>query len=80
MATRDTPYLTTDTFLHVMIKKNFITISGLVITVVSGNRYLSKSSSGNVLCITNPGNVFVARYVILLVTITFFYNFVIKII
>ena len=74
MATRDTPCLTIDTctFLRVMVKKNFITISGLVITVVSGNRYLSKSSNGNALCITTPGNVFVARYVILLVTITFF--------
>ena len=41
--------------------------------MVTGNRYLPRGSDGNVLCITTTGNgnVFVARWVMPLVTIPF---------
>ena len=71
MVTRDTLYLTIDTFLDVVEKRNFTLLSvvGYLFRVVAGNRNLLRGSNWNTLCITKTGNVFVARWVIPLVTI-----------
>ena len=71
MLTRDTLYLTIDTFLDVVEKRNFTLLSVVwyLFRVVAGNRNLLRGSNGNTLCITKTGNVFVARWVIPLVTI-----------
>ena len=66
MVTRDILYLTIDTFLDVVIKRNFPLLSVIwyLFRVVSGNKYLLRGGNGNTLCITKIGNVFVARWVI----------------
>ena len=71
MITRDTPYLTRDTFLDVVAKKIFPLLS----VVVSHNGYLTRGSNGNADSITTNGNVSFASWVIPLVTIPFL-NFV----
>ena len=62
---------TIDTFLDVMVKKNFPlpSVVWYLFRVVSGNRYLPRDGHENTLCITSTGNVFFARWVIPLVTI-----------
>ena len=67
MATRDSPYLTTDIPLCSSKKEMSITVSGLV-SIQCGNRYQTRGSNGNGLSITTTGNIFVASWVILLVT------------
>ena len=71
MVTGDVLHLTIDTFLDEVVKKNFplLSVGWYLFRVVSGNRYLSRGSNKNVLCITSTGNVFAARWVIPLVTI-----------
>ena len=71
MVTRYILYLTVDTFLDVMVKKNFplLSLGWYLFRVVSGNRYLPIGSNENELCITSTGNVFVASWEIPLVTI-----------
>ena len=71
MVTRDILYLTIDTFLDGVVKKNFpvLSVGCYLFRVVSDNRYLPRDSNENILHITNTGNVFVARWVIPLVTI-----------
>ena len=69
MVTRDTPYLTTATFLDVVVKNIFPLLSlGLYLfTVVHHNGYLTRGSNGNAHSVTMNGNVSVASWVILLV-------------
>ena len=64
-------YLTIDTFLHVVLKNDFPLLSAgwYLFRVVSGNRYLPRSSNKNALYITSTSNVSVARWVIPVVTI-----------
>ena len=71
MVTRNILYLTIDTFLDVVIKENFLLLSidWYLFRVVSDNRYPSRASNENTLCLTSTGNVFIARWVILLVSI-----------
>ena len=71
MVTRDILYLTIGTLLDIVVKKNFslLLVGWYVFRVMSGNRYLPRDSNGNTLCITSTGNVFVASWVIPLVTI-----------
>ena len=71
MATRDILYLTIDTFLDIVVKSNvpLLSVDWYLFRVVSGNRYLLRGSNENTLCITNTGNVSVARWVIHLVII-----------
>ena len=71
MVTRDILYLIIDTFLDIVLKRNFplLSVGWYLFGVVSGNRYLPRGSNENTLCITNTGNVSVARWVIPLVTI-----------
>ena len=71
MVTRDILNLTIDTFLDIVLKSNFpgLSVGWYLLRVVSGNRYLPRSSNKNELFITSTGNVFVARWVIHLVTI-----------
>ena len=71
MVTRDILYLTIDTLLEVVVKKNFplLSVGWCLFRVVSGNGYLPRDSNENALYITSTGNVFVARWVIPLVTI-----------
>ena len=73
MVTRDTPYLTTDTFLDVVVKKIFplLSLGWDLFTVVSHNGYLTGSSNANAYSITMNGNVSVLDWVIPLVTIPF---------
>ena len=65
-------YLTIDTFLDVVVKKNFplMPLGWYLFRALSGNRYLSRSSNENTLCITSTGNVYVTRWVLPLVTIS----------
>ena len=72
MVTRDSPYLTIDIFLHLVVKKKFPLLSLVwwLVNVVSNNRHLTRGSNGNVLSITTTGNALVAR-VLPLVTRTF---------
>ena len=71
MVTRDILYLTIDTFLDLVVKTNFplLSVGWCLFRVVSGNRYLSRGSNENILCVTSTGNVSVARWIIPLVTI-----------
>ena len=71
LVTRDILYLTIDTFLDEVVKKNFplLFVGWYLFRVVSGNRYLPSGSNENALYITSTGNIFVASEVILLVTI-----------
>ena len=71
MVTRDILYLTIGTLLDIVVKKNFslLLVGWYVFRVMNGNRYLPRDSNGNTLCITSTGNVFVASWVIPLVTI-----------
>ena len=64
MVIRDILYLTIDTFLDVVVKKNFtlLSIGWYLFRVVSGNRYLPRGSNENALYITSTGKVFVARW------------------
>ena len=66
MVTRDILHLTIDTFLDVVIKKNFplLPVDWYLFQVVTGNRYLPRSSNENALFITSTGNVSVSRWVI----------------
>ena len=68
-ATRD--ILTIVTFLDVVVKENFplLPVDWYLFSVVTGNRYLPRSSNENALFITSTGNVSVSRWVITLVTI-----------
>ena len=65
MVTRDILYLTIDTFLDIV---PLLFAVWYLFRVVSGNRYLPRGSNENTLCITSTGNVFVARWVMPLVT------------
>ena len=62
MVTRDILHLTIDSFLDVLVKRNFplLTVGWHLFRVVSCNGYVPRSSTGN---------VFVARWVIPFVTI-----------
>ena len=73
MVTRDTPYLTTVTLLDVVVKKIFplLSLGWYLFTVVSHNGYVATGSNGNAHSVTINGNVSVANWVILLVTIPF---------
>ena len=73
MATRDTPYLTTVTFLGVLVKNIFplLSLGWYLFTVVSHNGYLIRGSDGNAHSIAMNGNVSVASWVIPLVTTPF---------
>ena len=64
MATRDILYQAVDTFLNVMIKKNFplLSVGWYLFRVVTGNRYLPRGSNENALSITNTGYVSVSRW------------------
>ena len=66
--TRDILYLTIDTFLDVVVKKNS-PLGWYLSRVVSDNSYLPGDSNENALCLSSTGNVFVTRWVIPLVTI-----------
>ena len=61
MATRDILYQAVDTFLNVMIKKNFplLSVGWYLFRVVTGNRYLPRGSNEN-----STGNVSASRWVI----------------
>ena len=71
MVTRDILYLTIGTLLDIMVKKilSLLLVGWYLFRVMSGNRYLPRDSNENTLCITSTGNVFVASWVIPLVTI-----------
>ena len=71
MVTRDILHLTIVTFLDVVVKKNFplLPVDWYLFQVVTGNRYLPRSSTDKALFITSTGNVSVSRWVITLVTI-----------
>ena len=71
MVTRDILHLSKVTFLDVVVKKNFplLSVGWYLLRVVIGNGYLPRGSIENTLCITSTGNVYVARWVIPLVTI-----------
>ena len=69
MVTRDSPHLTTD--ISPCSNKKEISTTILVwyqFDVVSNNSHQTRVSSGNTLSITTTGNVFVARWVLPLVT------------
>ena len=70
MVTSDILYLTIDTFLDIVVNSNFplLSVGWYLFRVVRGNRYLPRGSNENKLCITSTGNVYVARWVIPLVT------------
>ena len=70
MVTRDTPYLTRAIFLDTVVKKTFPLLSLVwhLFKLVSGDRYLTRGSNGNAFSITKIGNMFVSRWVPLLVT------------
>ena len=72
MVTRDILHPTIDTFLDVVVKKNsqHLSVGWYLFTAVSGNRYLLGVNNENTVCITSTGNVFVARWVKPLVTIS----------
>ena len=69
----ETPYLTTDRFLDVVVKKIFLLLSlgWYLFTMVSCNSYLTQGSNGKAHSITTNGNVSVASWIIPLVTIPF---------
>ena len=71
MVTKDILYLTIDTLLEVVVKRNFslLSVGRYLLRVVSGKRYLPRGSNEDALYITKTGNVFVARWVIPLVAI-----------
>ena len=73
MVTRDTPYLTTDTLLDVIVKKIFQLpcLGWHLFTVVSHNEYLTRGSNGNTDFITTNGNISAAGWIIPLKTIPF---------
>ena len=71
MVTQNTLYLTIDTFLDVVVKRNFplLSVGWYLFAVVNGNRYLPRGNNENALFITSTGNVFVASWLIPLVTV-----------
>ena len=71
MVTKDILQLTKDIFLDVVVKKNFplISVDWYLFRVASGNRYLPRGSNENTFYITSIGKIFVARWVLPLVTI-----------
>ena len=71
MVTRDILSLTKVTFLDIVVKRYFplLFVGWYLLRVVIGNGYLSRDSNENTLYITSTGNVYVARWVIPLVTI-----------
>ena len=62
MVTRDTPYLTIDTFPNVMVKKKFpvLPLGWYLFGIVNGSMYLPRFINVNVLCISTIGTEFVA--------------------
>ena len=74
MVTRDMPYLITDVLPEAVAKNIFSQLHLVMepLTGVNGNRYLTRTSDGNVLFITTTGNVHVPSWVIFLVTIPVF--------
>ena len=48
VVTRDSPYLTTDIFLHAVVKMKFplLSLVWYLFNVVSGNRFLTRGSKG----------------------------------
>ena len=72
MFTRDSSYFTSDTFLHEVVKINPITLSRLVSIQCGDWQYQTRGSIGNALSIITNGNVFVASWVLPLVTRLFF--------
>ena len=70
MLTRDSPYFTTDSLLHAVVKKIFLLLSlvGYLFNVESVNRHQTRGSSGNALSATTTDNVLVARWGLPLVT------------
>ena len=64
-------HLTIDTSLDVVVKNDIPLLSAgwYLFRVVSGNRYIPRGSNENALCITSISNVFIASWVIPLVTI-----------
>ena len=69
--TRDIPLLTIDVLLDVVVKYIFLLLSlgWYLFKVVIDSRYPPSWSNENALCITSTGNVFVASWIIPLVTI-----------
>ena len=63
MVTRDSPYLTTDIFLHAVVKQKFPlpSLVSYLFKVVIGNRYVTRGSNGNILSITLTSNVSAVR-------------------
>ena len=63
MVTRDTTYLTNETFLDTVIKKKFPLpfLDWYLFSVVSNNMYLIKVVIGNAISITSTSNIFIAR-------------------
>ena len=53
------------------MKISLLSLVWYLFIVLSYNRYLPRGSNGNTLCITSTGNIFIARWVIPLVTIPF---------
>ena len=72
MVTRESPYLTTDIFLHAVVNKKcpLLYLIWYLLNVMSGNRQQTRGSNGNALCTTatTTGNVFVTRWVLPLLT------------
>ena len=79
MVARDTPYLTTDTFLDIVVNKiiPLLSLEWYLFTVVSHNGYLTGGTNGNAHSVTTNGNVSVASWAILLVTIPLLYFFMV---
>ena len=71
MVTRDSPYLTTDIFLYAAVKKRnfyYFLCFGICLKGLSFNRHQTRDSNGNALSITKTSDVFVAWWVLPLVT------------
>ena len=68
MVTRESPYLTTDIFLHTAVKNKFpqLSLVWYLFNVVSGNRYQIRGRYENPLSITATGDVVVARWLLYL--------------
>ena len=66
MVISGTPYLITDTFLDVVVKKicPLLSLGWYLFAVVNHNGYLTRDSNGNVHSITMNGNVSVASWAI----------------
>ena len=71
MVTRDILHLTIASYLDVVVKKTFplVSIDWYMFRVVSGNRYLPRSSKKCILIITSTGDASVSKWIIPLVTL-----------